>query len=145
MSEIKNKKALITGAASGIGKLMGKLLLQKGLHTLVIWDVNEPLLQTTVDEFTQQGFNVLPYVVNVMDTESVIATAAQVKKEVGIIDIFNNTNHFCFCKIIHKHLPDGCFPNNRLIGHLVIDGIFVIKFSQGFQLFIVESFHPFYN
>src|ERR1035437_6920222 len=63
MSHIKNKKALITGGASGIGKLMGKLLLQKGLHTLVIWDVNENLLHSTTNELTQQGFKVLPYVV----------------------------------------------------------------------------------
>ena len=43
MGHIENKKALITGGASGIGELMGKKLLQKGLHTLVIWDINENL------------------------------------------------------------------------------------------------------
>ena len=103
MSEIKNKKALITGAASGIGKLMGKLLLQKGLHTLVIWDVNESLLQTTVDEFKQQGYNVLPYVVNVIDTESVIATAAQVKKDVGKVDILINNAGIVVGKSFNEH------------------------------------------
>ena len=41
MSKIKSNKALITGGASGIGKLMGLQLLQKGLSTLVIWDINE--------------------------------------------------------------------------------------------------------
>ena len=103
MSEIKNKKALITGAASGIGKLMGKLLLQKGLHTLLIWDVNESLLQTTVDEFKQQGYNVLPYVVNVMDTESVIVTAAQVKKDIGKIDILINNAGIVVGKSFNEH------------------------------------------
>ncbi len=103
MSEIKNKKALITGAASGIGKLMGKLLLQKGLHTLVIWDVNETLLHSTVEEFTQQGFNVIPYVVNVMDTESVIATAARVKKEAGKIDILINNAGIVVGKSFNEH------------------------------------------
>ena len=103
MSEIKNKKALITGAASGIGKLMGKLLLQKGLHTLLIWDVNESLLQNTVDEFKQQGYNVLPYVVNVIDTESVIATAAQVKKDVGKVDILINNAGIVVGKSFNEH------------------------------------------
>ncbi|OIR13239.1 putative oxidoreductase SadH [mine drainage metagenome] len=90
MSRIENKKALITGGASGIGKLMGKLLLQKGLHTLVIWDVNENLLNTVTNEFKQQGFNVLPYVVDVMNTDAVIATAQQVKNDAGKIDILIN-------------------------------------------------------
>jgi short-subunit dehydrogenase len=103
MSHIENKKALITGAASGIGKLMGKLLLQKGLHSLVIWDVNENLLQTTVAEFKQQGFNVVPYVVNVMDTQSVIATAAEVKKEVGKIDILINNAGIVVGKSFIEH------------------------------------------
>jgi short-subunit dehydrogenase len=90
MSQIENKKALITGAASGIGKIMGKRLLQKGLHTLVIWDVNEALLQTTANEFIQQGFKVMPYVVDVMDTNAVIAAAQLVKKDVGKIDLLIN-------------------------------------------------------
>ena len=90
MSHIENKKALITGGASGIGKLMGKLLLQKGLHTLVIWDINKALLQTTAEELTAQGFTVLPYAVDIMDTEAVIATARQVKTDAGKIDILIN-------------------------------------------------------
>ncbi len=90
MSQIQNKKALITGTASGIGKIMGKLLLQKGLHTLVMWDVNENLLQATANEFKQQGFNVKPYVVDVADTAAVIAAAQQVKNDIGQVDILIN-------------------------------------------------------
>ena len=44
MSQITNKTALITGGASGIGKLMGRSLLEKGLKTLVIWDINDKML-----------------------------------------------------------------------------------------------------
>ena len=90
MSHIGNRKALITGGASGIGKLMGELMLQKGLDTLIIWDVNETLLQTTTNDFKQRGFSVLPYVVDVMNVDAVIAAAQQVKKAVGKIDILIN-------------------------------------------------------
>ena len=100
---IKNKKALITGGASGIGKLMGKLLLQKGLHTLVIWDVNENLLHSTTNELTQQGFKVLPYVVDVMDTNAVIAAAQQVKKDAGKIDILINNAGIVVGKSFAEH------------------------------------------
>lgn len=105
MSHIENKKALITGAASGIGKLMGKLLLQKGLHSLVIWDVNEKLLHEVTNEWKQQGFSVYAYTVDIMNTDAVIATAQQVKSEVGKIDILINNAGIVVGKpfIEHSH------------------------------------------
>ncbi len=39
MTKIQNKIALITGGASGIGLLTGRLLLEKGLYRLIIWDL----------------------------------------------------------------------------------------------------------
>ena len=103
MSQIENKKALITGGASGIGKLMGKLLLQRGLHTLVIWDVNENSLLTTANEFKQQGFTVLTYMVDVMNTDAVIATAQQVKNDAGKIDMLINNAGIVVGKSFAEH------------------------------------------
>ncbi|HEX3024271.1 MAG TPA: SDR family oxidoreductase [Chitinophagaceae bacterium] len=103
MSRIENKKALITGGASGIGKIMGKLLLQKGLHTLVIWDVNENLLNSVAGEFKQQGFNVLPYAVDVMNTDAVIAAAQKVKNDAGKIDILINNAGIIVGKSFAQH------------------------------------------
>ena len=40
MSEFKNKNVLITGGASGIGKIMGRIALEKGAANLIIWDMN---------------------------------------------------------------------------------------------------------
>jgi short-subunit dehydrogenase len=102
MSQIQGKKALITGGASGIGKLMGIELLKKGLDTLVIWDFNEALMQSTVAALKTEGFNVIAYTVNVMDTETVIRTAKKVKEEVGTIDILINNAGI----IVGKHFLD---------------------------------------
>ncbi len=90
MSQIQNATVLITGGASGIGKLMGESVLQKGAKTLVIWDVNETLLNTVASEFKTKGYHVMPYVVNVMNINQVIATAEKVKNEIGKIDILIN-------------------------------------------------------
>ncbi len=90
MSQIQGKIALITGGASGIGKLMGKELLLKGLAKLIIWDVNEDLMKSTIDEFRAEGFDVDAYNVNVMDTQSVIATAKLLKEANTTIDLLIN-------------------------------------------------------
>ncbi len=90
MSQIQNANILITGGASGIGKLMGASLLQKGAKTLVIWDINEGLLNEVAAEFNEKGFHVVPYVVNVMNMNDVITTAEKVKNDIGKIDILIN-------------------------------------------------------
>ena len=102
MSQIYSKKALITGGANGIGKLMGLSLLEKGLDTLVIWDMNEKLLEETAKEFTNLGFKIMPYVVNVMNTEQVISAAARVKEALGTIDILINNAGI----IVGKHFVE---------------------------------------
>ncbi len=122
MSDIKNRKALITGGASGIGKLMGKLMLQKGLHSLVIWDINEQLLQQVTNEFKQEGFTVFAYLVDVMNTDAVIATAQQVKKEVGKIDIVINNAGIIVGKFFsdhsHAEIDRTMFINSNALMHI---------------------------
>ena len=103
MSNIKGKTALITGAASGIGKLMGELLLQKGLSTLIAWDVNEKLLHEVSNELAKKGFHVIPIVVDVMDTNAVIAAAGQAIKEAGRIDILINNAGIVVGKAFAEH------------------------------------------
>lgn len=103
MSQIKNKTALITGVASGIGKMMGKMLLQKGLDKLVAWDINEQLLHDTSNELIKQGFKVLPYVVDVMDTNAVITAASKVKKDIGKVDILINNAGIVVGKPFTEH------------------------------------------
>jgi short-subunit dehydrogenase len=103
MSQVKNKTALITGAASGIGKLMGELFLQKGLKTLVAWDMNEKLLYEVSNELTKKGFHVLPYVVDVMDSNTVIATAKEVINKIGSIDILVNNAGIVVGKAFIEH------------------------------------------
>lgn len=103
MSQIKNKKALITGGASGIGKLMGKLLLQKSLDTLVIWDINEELLLSTTNELKSENYKVVSYVVDIMNLQSVIETAQKVKADIGKIDILINNAGIVVGKSFAEH------------------------------------------
>ncbi|MBQ2008170.1 MAG: SDR family NAD(P)-dependent oxidoreductase, partial [Alistipes sp.] len=50
MTKIKDNCILITGGASGIGRIMGRMALEKGARQLIIWDINEENLNATRNE-----------------------------------------------------------------------------------------------
>jgi all-trans-retinol dehydrogenase (NAD+) len=96
-----NKIALITGGASGIGKLMGRQLLHRGAE-LIIWDINEKLLAETVQEFSSLG-KVTGYVVDVTKIDAIRESAALVKKENGPVDLLINNAGIIIGKLFHEH------------------------------------------
>ena len=48
--KIQGKTVLITGACSGIGKIMARRCLEKGAAQVIIWDICG--LYTVMDHFT---------------------------------------------------------------------------------------------
>jgi all-trans-retinol dehydrogenase (NAD+) len=103
MSTFQNKIVLITGGASGIGKLMGKASIQKGIKHLVIWDINKKMLDETVQEFSVHFPYVHGYVVDVSDKEQIQSISKQVKNDVGMIDILINNAGIVIGKYFHEH------------------------------------------
>ncbi len=114
MSQIKDKIALITGAASGIGKLMGDVLLHKQLRTLVIWDVNEDLMQAAITAFRGKGFKVYGYCVDIANLDALQATALRVKKDVGKIDILINNAGIIVGKSFINHTNEEIESTMRI-------------------------------
>jgi len=89
MSSIRNKNILITGGASGIGKLMGVLMTQKG-GTIIIWDINEAALLKTKEEIKKQGGSVHTFVCDVTNKQKVYETADKLREACGNLDILIN-------------------------------------------------------
>ena len=87
--KIKNSNVLITGGASGIGKIMGRMALEKGAKSLIIWDINEQNIATTIKELSAKG-KVKGYRVDVGNIEIVSTAYATTVKECGDIDILIN-------------------------------------------------------
>ena len=87
--KLKDTNVLITGGASGIGKIMGRIALEKGAKTLIIWDINQDALSATKSEFAALG-NVRTYAVNIADSDAVIATYQRVKDECECVDVLIN-------------------------------------------------------
>ena len=91
--KIKNTNVLITGGASGIGKIMGRMALEKGAKSLIIWDVNQEALDTTAAEFSSRGHSrerVHTYKVDITNSQLVEQTYNQVKQDCGSVDILIN-------------------------------------------------------
>ncbi|MBO5881194.1 MAG: SDR family NAD(P)-dependent oxidoreductase [Paraprevotella sp.] len=89
MEKFKGKNVLITGGASGIGRLMGAMALDKGAATLIIWDINQENIDNTISEFSNKG-KVIGHRVDVSNEQNVIDAAKTAKKELGEIDIVIN-------------------------------------------------------
>ena len=87
MTSFKNKTVLITGAASGIGLLMGEMSLQRGAKHLAMWDIDSNALEKTSHELRNKGYSVSTHVVDVRNKDQVSITADQVLDDLGNIDV----------------------------------------------------------
>mgnify|MGYP002512264039 CR=1 FL=1 len=87
--KFNGKIVLITGGASGIGRIMGEMALKKGASALVIWDINQVNIDATISDMKAFG-KVVGYRVDVSNYETVASSYAKVKEEVGDVDILIN-------------------------------------------------------
>lgn len=91
--KIKDMNVLITGGASGIGKIMGRMVLEKGAKSLIIWDVNSDALEATYAEFTTRECSrkrVYTYKVDITNSDLVAQTYQHVLTDCGPVDILIN-------------------------------------------------------
>lgn len=87
--KFENANVLITGGASGIGKIMGRMALEKGAKCFIIWDINLVGIEATRKELSKYG-NVKGYVVDVSNNEIVNIAYRKTVEECGDIDILIN-------------------------------------------------------
>ena len=87
--KFENANVLITGGASGIGKIMGRKVLEKGAKCFIIWDINLSGIEATRKELSSYG-KVKGYVVNVADNDIVTAAYKKTVQDCGQIDIVIN-------------------------------------------------------
>ena len=87
--KIKNKVILITGGASGIGRIMGRRALEKGAEALIIWDINQANIDQTCKEFSALG-TTLGQRVDVSSSEQIAKAYATIKAQLGRVDLLIN-------------------------------------------------------
>jgi all-trans-retinol dehydrogenase (NAD+) len=90
MIDLAHKKVLITGGASGIGRLLAQELARASCQ-IVLWDINQEALDATVKMVRDQfKVDARGYFCDVGNRENVDAVASRVLSDVGAIDILIN-------------------------------------------------------
>ena len=83
--DLKNRKAVVTGGAQGIGLAIAERLLKSGA-SVSLWDRDESLLMETSDSLSSKG-KVDPVVMDVTDLKSVRNAAEKTEELLGAIEV----------------------------------------------------------
>ncbi|MBY8984498.1 MAG: SDR family NAD(P)-dependent oxidoreductase [Candidatus Lokiarchaeota archaeon] len=127
MKDFKNKVAVITGAASGIGLGLAKYCVKKGIKT-VLSDIEEELLLKVTDDLKDAGGDVIPVIADVSSLEEVKNLADQTLKEFGKINLlFNNA---------------GVIPGTNILKNTIKDFEWVIGVNLWGVIYGVNTFLP---
>jgi NAD(P)-dependent dehydrogenase (short-subunit alcohol dehydrogenase family) len=106
MRELQGKVAVVTGAASGIGRALARRLAAEGMAVAVA-DVEEDALRTVEEELRRGGATVLGAVVDVSDQAAVDALADRVGAELGGVHVLcNNAGVFAGGYVWDRPLED---------------------------------------
>ena len=89
MTKIKSACVLITGGASGIGRIMSRMALERGAKCVVVWDINPTNIEAVEKEFSPLG-KIKGYRVDVSDDAAVEECYNITRSECGEIDILIN-------------------------------------------------------
>jgi all-trans-retinol dehydrogenase (NAD+) len=89
MKNINGKIILITGGASGIGRLMAYEFARRG-GVVAVWDLNAAAIKALETEAAAAGLSITGMTCNVTDRAAVYKLAAELKNKLGPVDILVN-------------------------------------------------------
>ena len=104
---LNNKNILITGGASGIGKIMVRKALERKAQNVVIWDFNVNGMQDVASEFSNFRGNIYCIPVDLskpVDIENAITLTKDLNFEIDIL--INNAGIVVGKEFIHNTLQD---------------------------------------
>ena len=94
MKDLKDKVAVITGGASGIGLGIARALAKRGTH-IVIADIQKEKAKAAADELAKTGVRTLAFPCDVSERNAVERLADQAWSTFGHVDLlFNNAGAF---------------------------------------------------
>jgi len=96
---VRGSVALITGAASGMGRATAELFAREGAH-VALTDVVESEMRTVAESLSAEGFSAAAWVLDVADPGAIQRVVAEVAQRFGGLDVLvNNAGIPAFCPI----------------------------------------------
>jgi short-subunit dehydrogenase len=89
MKQLRGRRALVTGAASGIGKALALELAREGMDLCLV-DVNEAGLDAVCEEVRNLGVDAVAHVCDLTRREELVALTGRVLAEWGGVDLLVN-------------------------------------------------------
>jgi len=89
MGDLRDRTVLITGAASGLGRLLAQKMGARGAK-LVLWDVDAEGLERVRAELAAAGRTVAAYPCNLRDRAAIASAAAAALRDHGHVDVLVN-------------------------------------------------------
>lgn len=105
MRKLIDRTAVVTGAASGIGKATAELLARRGCR-LALVDISEDGLAATAERIRRVGGAVSTHLLSVADKEAMYALPEQVVAEHGGVHILVNNAGVTVAKPFAEHSMD---------------------------------------
>jgi 3-oxoacyl-[acyl-carrier protein] reductase len=105
MDRLKDRTALVTGAARGIGRATARRFAQEGA-TVCLADMNAALLEATVAELTGEGLAVSGAALDVTNSAQVSQVIDQVAERLGRLDILVNNAGILRDNLLFKMTDD---------------------------------------
>ncbi|MBG0739663.1 SDR family oxidoreductase [Paeniglutamicibacter antarcticus] len=112
--EIEGRKALISGADSGIGWHTARLLLSEGA-TVVITDLDQQKLDTAAQKLEAKPGRLHAFAADITSVESLAALHANVAKAVGDIDILVQSAGITGAQGLFHEISDEGWTNTILV------------------------------
>jgi 3-hydroxybutyrate dehydrogenase len=129
MTSLSGKVALITGAASGLGKAIAELYAQHGA-SVAIADINQQAADAVAAQINASGGKAIGVAMDVTDEDAVNAGTDQVVAAFGALDILisnagvqiiNPIDQFAFAdwkKMLAIHLDGGFLTTKAALKHM---------------------------
>jgi len=89
ISSLKGKRVIVTGAGSGIGKVIARQFAEAGA-LLAVCDIDEQALQITAKEIEIIGAKAIPYKIDVGDFREVNETVEKIVQDFTAIEVLIN-------------------------------------------------------
>lgn len=100
---VQGRTILITGAASGMGRLYAERAVRERAAAVVLWDVDAEALHATADSLAGSGPAVHSYVVDLASLNEITTAAAAVRNDVGIPSVLINNAGIVRGKYFWEH------------------------------------------